>query len=80
MEITEADMRRAGALITHFGQGSDEGVNAILEEAVKAGRCLSLLLAVLAVYNELVPELRSEMGMQLMGSAVLKLAQMEAQQ
>lgn len=78
MEITEGDMRRAGALITHFGQGSNEGVQAILADAVEAGRVLELLLAVLAVYNELVPELRSEMGMQLMGSAVLRLAQLEA--
>ncbi len=73
-----ADYRRAAALIVHFQHGDTEGVAAVLGETSEDGRPVSLILAVLQVYAELVPELRSELGISLMTSSILRMAGMES--
>ena len=78
IRITLADTRRAAVLISHFGQSNGDGVQAIMDEAIAESRALPLLFAVLALYDEIVPELRSELGMKLMSSTIMKLAVRES--
>lgn len=69
-----ADYRRAAALIQHHGTGSLAGMNAVVEEANEEDRATQLLYAVLSIYQEIVPELRTDLGMSLMSSYIYKLA------
>ena len=72
-----ADLCRASALVAHFGRDDAEGVHAVLQETVDARRTTQLLLAVLDLYNQIVPELRTPLGMSLMSSHILRLAGLE---
>ncbi|MEE6288629.1 hypothetical protein V2J52_13285 [Georgenia sp. MJ173] len=69
-----SDYRRAAALIQHHGAGSLDGMNAVVDEANEADRTTHLLYSLLAIYQEIVPELRTDLGMSLMSSYIYKLA------
>lgn len=75
-----ADARRAAAIITHFGRGEWPGVEAILREAGEVQRGTQLLLGVLALYDEIIPELRTEVGLSILSAHVVRLAGMEHDQ
>jgi hypothetical protein len=78
--LQPADHRRAAALIVHFGQGDTEGMAAIFREVNEDARLTELMLAVLSLYNEMVPEVRTQLGMSLLSSYVMRLAGMEDEQ
>lgn len=71
------DRRRAAAAVVHYGRNNYDGVNAVLREAAEADRVSPFILALLDMYDQLVPELRSELGMSFMSSHVLRIAGME---
>lgn len=77
-DLRSSDLRRAAALVAHFGRDDAAGVSAVLTEASEDHRPVSLILAVLHLYNMLVPELRTEMAMSFMQDAILKLAAEES--
>lgn len=76
-EMVRDDCRRAAALVTHHARGDLAGINAILQEAVEADRVSPLFLSVLALYEVIVPELRTEAAIALMSEWVVKIAGME---
>jgi hypothetical protein len=73
-----ADYRRAAALIAHYGRNDNPGIGEIMAETAETGRPLPLILALLAVFNEVIPEMRTPLGMNLLSDYVLRLAGMEA--
>ncbi len=73
------DCRRAACLVTHHGRDNLEGINAILQEAVETDRVTPLIIAVLDLYQFLIPELRTEFGMKIMSDAVVRLATRESE-
>ena len=74
MNIEPSDHRRASALIVHHSRNDIDGINTTLEEAVSERRATQLVLSLLHVYGLLVPELRTELGIQLMSDYILRLA------
>ena len=63
MKLDHPDYRRAVALIAHAASASAEGIEALIAEAVDAGRATELLRALLAAYGELAGQLRTEAGL-----------------
>lgn len=56
----QGDFRRAAALIVHQSRGDGEGVIAVLNDAAAAKRCAELVLAVVHLYELLVPHLTDD--------------------
>lgn len=79
-DLTPADMRRASALVVHWARRDQEGVQAVLAETSEAGRAVSLILAVISMYDEIVPAIHTELGMSLLSHHVLRLAGMDEEQ
>lgn len=77
MNIEPSDHRRASALIVHHSRSDIDGINTTLEEAVNERRATQLVLALLEVFAYLVPELRTELGIDLMSNHVIRLAGLE---
>lgn len=73
------DYRRAAAMIVHHARRDQPGQNAVVTEALQADRLGNLLQAVLHLYEQMLPELRSPLGLQLLSSKVVELAGMEEQ-
>ncbi len=80
IRIEAEDQRRACALIAHFGRGNVDGIDAIIHETNQTGRLTELLIAVLHFYAEVVPELRTPAGLDLLTRHVLRLAALEDDQ
>lgn len=78
--LQPADHRRAAALVVHFGHGDSGGMAAVFRETNECQRLTELMLGVLSLYDAVVPELRTDLGMQLMSAHVLRLAGMENEQ
>ncbi len=68
------DCRRAAALVVHHARADVEGINAILREAAEADRVTPLFLAVLDLYQAMLPELRTETAMKLLSVWVTRIA------
>jgi len=77
MKLEPSDYRRAAALIVHFGTENHDGVKAVLDEVVEDGRAAAILMAVLSVYDEMIPELRSPLGLSLLSSFIMRVAGQE---
>lgn len=75
--IEAADARRAAAFVCHYGSGNTDGMHAILKEAAESKRGIELLLAVVQMYDEIVPVIHSEFGLQILSRQVMKLAGLE---
>lgn len=71
------DYRRAAAAVAHYGQDNFAGINEVMREASEAGRGAQLLVAVLGLYDTIVPELHTPLGMDLLSSYVYRMAGME---
>ncbi|ULN34187.1 hypothetical protein [Mycolicibacterium smegmatis] len=56
----EGDFRRAAALVAHQSRGDGLGVISVLNEAAAARRCAELLLAVVELYELVVPHLTDD--------------------
>jgi hypothetical protein len=61
-QFTPTDMRRAAALLTHYGVGDLDGVAEIWTETAESGDWPSLAGAVAAMFFGLSPELQTEDG------------------
>jgi hypothetical protein len=68
------DCRRGAALVVHHARGDVDGINAILQEAAEADRVSDLFIALLDLYQTLVPELRTELAIKLLSATVTKIA------
>ncbi len=68
------DCRRAAAIVVHHARSDVEGINAILREAAEADRVTPLFVAVLDLYQTLLPELRTEPAMKLLSVWVTRIA------
>jgi hypothetical protein len=68
------DCRRAAALVIHHARGDVDGINAILQEAAEADRVTQLFIAVLDLYQTLLPELRTQVAIGLLSNWVAKIA------
>lgn len=66
-----ADHRRATALVVHYGNENQEGVDAILLEAGHAERLPHLLYAVLQLHAGIVPQVYTELGLGLVNDLLL---------
>jgi hypothetical protein len=60
--FTPTDMRRAAALLTHYGVGDMEGVAEIWREAAESDTWPDLAGAIAALFFDLSPELRTSEG------------------
>jgi hypothetical protein len=65
-ELTASDQRRAAALLTHYAGGDIEGVRAIWDEAGESDCWPDLTAAVVALVFDLVPELISAGGVEML--------------
>ncbi|HLS16190.1 MAG TPA: hypothetical protein VK095_16915 [Beutenbergiaceae bacterium] len=75
--LDAGDHRRALAALSHYLHDDLDGVAASLGEANETGRRLELLLAVLSTTANLLPELRSPLGVQLLRDHLLHAANQE---
>lgn len=71
------DCRRAAALVAHHGNNNVDGINAVLQEAAEADRVTQLFLAILDLYQTIVPALYTKLGMQALSQTVLDIANRE---
>jgi hypothetical protein len=67
----------AAALIAAFGEDHHDTATQTLKDTAEQQRGVQLILALLSIYHELVPELRTKLGMQLMSDYIMKLAAQE---
>lgn len=77
LTITAADHRRAAALIVHHGRGDNDGLNAIIGETATERRPTELLIAVVDLYQQIVPAVHTELGIQFLSSHLHRLAGIE---
>lgn len=77
LAITAADNRRAAAIVAHHGRGDMVGISAILCEVNDEHRPTELILAVLDLYQELVPAIHTPLGIQFLSSYLHKVAGLE---
>jgi hypothetical protein len=49
------DYRRAAAIISHHARGDGDGVQAVIDDAAEKGRSTELLLAVVGLYQMVLP-------------------------
>ncbi len=75
--LVRDDCRRAAAIVVHHARVDVEGVNAILREAAEADRVTPLFVAVLDLYQTLLPELRTPAAMKLLSAWVTRIAGMD---
>jgi hypothetical protein len=71
---TRDDCRRAAALVVHHARADIAGINYILQEAAEADRITPLFVAVLDLFQTLLPELRTETAISLLSTWVAKIA------
>ncbi len=76
----EKDRRRAAAITLHHSRRDIAGVNAVLSEASDENRCTELILAVLDLFQVLVPALHTPPGRQLLAECVVGFAAEEGEQ
>ena len=74
IEVKAADIRRAAALIVHYGHQDDAGMDAILQEANEPNRIAELILATIRVYETLIPLLHTEAGLALLRRTITDMA------
>lgn len=79
IDIDAADARRALAAITHNLDGNGEGLATILREANTEGRRIELVLALLNVFDHLLPELRTPLGIELVKQQLMYAATEEGE-
>lgn len=77
VKLTPGDLRRAAALVVHYGQDSPQGVAAILEETAEENRAAALVLAIVSMYDEIVPAIHTDTGLQILSRHVMQLAGFE---
>lgn len=75
--ITTADIRRASALILHHDKGDQVGFNHILIETAEVNRVTPLVIAILRVYQFVLPALHTPLGMSMVQDSIMQLAAVE---
>ena len=75
-----ADVARASALLDSHGREDIAGINRALKDAASVGRSTQLLLALLDLYEHLMPELTSAAGIDWLNRCTTTFATEEAQE
>ncbi|BBY61155.1 hypothetical protein [Mycolicibacterium sarraceniae] len=73
----DPDIRRAAQLIAHHGNDNSEALTAVLADADEADRVTELVLAILNLYETLLPPLYSPLGLKTLQQTVLDFAAQE---
>ncbi|RIT84232.1 hypothetical protein D2E82_03240 [Mycobacteroides abscessus] len=73
----DPDIRRAARLIAHHGNSNVDGVNSVLEDAAEADRVTELVLALLNLYETILPALYAPTGLRALQQTVLDFAAQE---
>jgi hypothetical protein len=71
------DCRRAAALVVHYGTQNMPGVNEVLKEAVDVDRVSETVLGVLNLFEQVIPQLVTPLGIACMSDVVARLAEDE---
>ncbi|OBB71215.1 hypothetical protein A5759_23295 [Mycobacterium sp. 852014-52144_SCH5372336] len=71
------DCRRASSLVVHYGTQNQEGVNTVLREAVELGRATELITATLDLFQHVVPQLVTTLGIACISDTVTRLSEDE---
>lgn len=77
IELTPGDVRRAAAFIAHTITNDGDGLAEVLSEAVSLSRSTHLMIAIANLFLELLPELRTPTGQDLVRESIAVLASME---
>ena len=78
--LEAGDLRRAAALTVHYGRSNEDGVKALFRETAEQGRVMQLILAMLALNDEVVPLLYTDAGLTILSAHVMRLAGLEEEQ
>lgn len=73
----DLDVRRAAQLIAHHGNNSREGINKVLTDADDEDRVTELVLAVLNLYETLLPSLYAPTGLRALQQTAVDFAAQE---
>ena len=68
------DCRRATAVVVHYGTNSSDGISEVFKESVEIGRVTELILALLDLFQNVVPQLLTDLGMACISDALIDLA------
>ena len=79
MDLLNTDVRRAAALILHHNNHDQDGIVAIFEEANANQRGTHMVLGVLGLFEQMVPELRTNLGQKILNDFLLEVASGEAE-
>lgn len=74
------DCRRAAQLMFGYAQQDVGEINAVLHEAVDLGRATELLMALLELYRRVIPQMYTDLGLNVLGKTVLQWAAREQEQ
>lgn len=72
--LVATDCRRATALVVHYGNRNHDGTNAVLKEASDDERVTEMILSILGLFNSVIPQLHTDLGMACLSDTVLTLA------
>lgn len=69
------DLRRAAAFIKHHAATNQEGMNAVLQEALGVKRATQFIEGILATYDAIVPQMCTPAGQRGMAELILGIAE-----
>lgn len=72
--LAATDCRRATALVVHYGTENRDGVNALLQETAEDERVTEMLLSLLGLFDNVIPQLHTQLGMTCLSDVLLQLA------
>jgi hypothetical protein len=77
LKDTDPDRQRAARLIAHHANYNVDGINSVLQSAAQADRVTQLILAILDLYEILLPQLQTPLGLRCLEQSVVELAMKE---
>lgn len=69
-----ADIRRAARLMFAYAKPDADWINRLLQEAVDADRAVDLVMSLLELYRRVIPQVYSEVGLNVLGRTILQWA------
>lgn len=74
------DCRRAAQLMFGYAQQDASEISSVIDEAIHLDRVTELFLTLLELYRRIIPQLYTELGLQVLGRTVLQWAAREQEQ
>jgi hypothetical protein len=71
---TDPDRQRAARLIAHHAKANVDGINQVLQSAAQANHGTQLIIAILNLYEILLPQLQTPLGLRCLEQSVVELA------